>query len=325
MKINIGIIGCAKIAERNMIPAIQDLVDLYNIVGIASREKDKAEKFGKQFNIPAVVGYENLLNNPQLEAVYIPLPNAMHYEWIEKALTRKLNVLVEKSMACAFNDVERLNILARKNDLALVENFQFRFHHQLHYITGLLNAGEIGELRCIRSSFGFPPFADINNIRYKNELGGGALLDAGAYPLKIVQLFMGQEISVKAANLYYDKTRNVDLWGGAYLNQKNGNMFAEIAFGFDHFYQCNIELWGSKGKIYTNRIFTAQPSHQPEIIIENNSRKETIILNPDHHFKNMLTHFYNLSVTKKDLEQEYVQNINQARLLHELKNKADGK
>lgn len=324
-KINIGILGCANIAERHVIPALLTLKELYNIVGIASRYKIKAENFGLKFGIASFAGYESLLDHPTLDAVYIPLPNSLHAEWIENALSRGINVLVEKSLACTFDEVERLNELARAKNLVLIENFQFRFHHQLTVISELFNAGRIGELRSIRSSFGFPPFPDDKNIRYQKELGGGALLDAGAYPVKLVQLFLGPEIIVKAANLFYDKNKNVDIWGGAYLSQRNGNMFAEIAFGFDNFYQCNLELWGSRGKITTNRIFTAPPEHKAEIIIEKGSEKETIVLEQDNHFKKMLLYFYTLIAEKKDLNNEYLQNINQARLIKELKQLANEK
>ena len=105
-----------------------------------------------------------------------------------------MHVLVEKSLACEYAQVVELNDLAKKKGLALIENFQFRFHSQLQYIKNIVGSGKIGELRCIKSAFGFPPFQEKNNIRYQKELGGGALLDAGAYPIKISQIFMGYDI-----------------------------------------------------------------------------------------------------------------------------------
>ena len=205
----------------------------------------------------------------------------------------------------------------------LFENFQFRFHSQLKYILDIVNSGKLGELRCVRSSFGFPPFPDKDNIRYQKELGGGALLDAGAYPIKISQILLGEKLNVSASTLSVDKERGVDIWGGAFLKQGNGDLFSEIAFGFDHFYQCNVEIWGSNGKLSTNRIFTAKPGFKPEIIIETSEGKELITLDSDNHFKNMLDHFYNLCVDATDRQEEYRQNINQARLISEMKEKAE--
>lgn len=321
--VNIGVLGCANIAIRTVIPAILELNNRFRLVGIASRTYEKASSFSKRFRTTAFDGYQSLIESPELQAVYIPVPNALHAEWIENALQRGLNVLVEKSLACEYGDVVRLNDLASQKRLALVENFQFRFHGQLAYIKELVNKGIIGELRCMRSSFGFPGLPDENDIRYQKSLGGGALLDTGAYPLKIAQIFLGSDIEVKAASLNCTPGKEVDIWGGAYVKQKHGDLFGELAFGFDHHYQCNVELWGSRGKIFTNRIFTASINHEPVIELETQSGKETITLPTDHHFRNMLIHFHELIHHKKDLEEEYRQNVNQARLIHELQLKSD--
>lgn len=323
--IRIGILGTANIAERHMIPAILELKEQYALQGIASRKMETADKVAIQFDIQPYEGYDSLINSNNIDVIYIPLPNSLHAEWIEKALINNLHILVEKSLACNLADVDRLNRMASRKNLALVENFQFRFHKQLRVIQNLVSNGNIGELRCLRSSFGFPPFPDPENIRYKKELGGGSLLDAGAYPLKITQIFLGHDIEVSAANLWYHNKKDVDIWGGAYLRQKNGPLFAEVAFGFDNYYQCNLELWGSNGKITANRIFTSPPGEEPEIILETNNGKKNIVTESDNHFKNMLLHFYKLIVNNNGLNDEYEQNINQSRLLQELKEKANEK
>lgn len=322
-KINIGVLGCASVADRYVIPAISALADRYNLIGIASRSEEKANKLALKFNCNAFSNYDDLLGDPDLQAVYIPLPNKLHSDWTEKALKNGLHALVEKSLSCSYEEVVRLNDLARKKKLVLLENFQFRFHSQLAHIIRLVNDGRVGELRCIRSSFGFPPFPDAENIRYQKTLGGGALLDAGAYPIKLAQIFMGEKVKVQAANLFMDEGKGVDIWGGAYLKQDNGDLFAEIAFGFDNFYQCNLELWGSKGKIYTNRIFTAAPGVRPVIEVETRDGKECIQLEEDRHFENILVHFHKLINHEIDANDEYAQNINQARLIAELRTKAN--
>jgi len=320
--INIGVLGCANIAKRSLIPAILDLKEEYCLKGVASRSGETAKACAEQFATESYTGYEELLNSGNLDAVYIPLPNALHTEWIEKALNRNIHVLVEKSLSCSFEDAQRLNQLAKEKHLVLVENFQFRFHRQLSIVKELVAEGRIGALRCVRGSFGFPPFPDSNNIRYQKHLGGGALLDAGAYPVKIAQMFLGDQIEVKASSLYVDPACNVDIWGGVYLQQCNSPLFAELAFGFDHFYQCNLELWGSKGKLTATRIFTAPPGFSPDILIETANGKEVIAVEPDNHFRNMLMHLHRLITTGKDLDAEYEQNVVQARLLEEVKLKA---
>ena len=151
------------------------------------------------------------------------------------------------------------------------------------------------------------------------------MFDVGAYPIKITQIFLGHNIEVSAASLCFDNKKEIDIWGGAYLTQKKGSLFAEIAFGFDNFYQCNLELWGGKGKITANRIFTSPPGAEAEIILETNDGKKNITIDIDNHYKNMLIHFHELLHTNKSCKAEYEQNINQSRLLQELKDKANEK
>ncbi|SMO35533.1 hypothetical protein SAMN06265379_101226 [Saccharicrinis carchari] len=315
-QIKIGVLGCAGIAQKAVIPSLKTLQE-FTLSGVASRSTSKADDFASQFATKAYYSYDELLSPTLVDAIYIPLPNALHYQWVKTALQRGIHVLVEKSLACTLKEVVELNDLAKEQKLALVENFQFRFHKQLQAIKQLLADDTIGELRCVRSSFGFPPFKEQDNIRYQAALGGGALLDAGAYPIKIAQEILGTNLKVSAAKLSFDDNKKVDIWGGGFIAQKKGDLFAEIAFGFDHFYQCNLELWGSKGKIYTNRIFTAPPGYEAEIILETNEGKETIKVKADNHFANMLLYFHKLILNPELPEREYQQNINQAQLIEE--------
>lgn len=321
-KICIGILGCARIADRSVIPALLALPDKYEIQGIASRNAAKAEAFASKYGLRSMCGYDRLLDENGLDAVYIPLPNSLHGEWIKKALDRNIHVLVEKSLACTMQEAETLNAFAERRKLVLVENFQFRFHRQLAALREVVASGDIGELRCIRSSFGFPPFHDNENIRYQRELGGGALLDAGAYPIKLAQLLMGYDLNVTAGTLNGDEGKEVDIWGGGFIRQNKGPLFAQIAFGFDNSYQCSVELWGRTGRLFANRIFTAPPGYESEILVENAGRVRNIKIPPDNHFQNMLGHFHDLATGKICPDDEYVQNINQARLIEMFREKS---
>jgi NDP-hexose-3-ketoreductase len=313
--IHIGILGTAQIAKRMVAPAIQGLPEAFRLIGVASRSEDSAKAFAAATQLPTYSDYEALLDNPSLQAVYIPLPNSLHAEWIEKSLKHGLHVLVEKSLACNPADVERLNNLAASKGLALVENFQFRFHRQLQVIRDVIDCGKLGKIRLIRSSFGFPPFPDTQNIRYKKELGGGALLDAGAYPLKIAQLLLGPDLELQSACLTMDSVRDVDTSGSFSLIHRSSGSVVQGAFGFDHQYQCSLEIWGSKGRLFTNRIFTAPEGFTPEIQLEIASSKESITVESDHHFQNMLMHFKALINGTADKPAEYQQNLTQANLI----------
>lgn len=322
--IRIGVLSTANIAQRSVIPAIIDLKGKYSIVGIASRNLLKAKEVAHKFNIKAFASYEAIICKNIIDAIYVPLPNALHYEYVKKALEAGIHVLVEKSLGCNYIEVKELVRLAIEKDLVLMENFQFRFHSQLRFLKDTLHSGDLGEIRMLKAVFGFPPFPDKDNIRYQKELGGGALLDAGAYTTKISQILLGNGLEVEAASLNSTSADEVDTWGGAYLKQESTGIFSSLAFGFDHYYQCGVEVWCSKGKISTNRLFTAPPSYKPVFEVETQSAKQIIELNPDDHFQNMLNHFYKcISINDlKNMENE--QNLDQARLIEEIKNKAHG-
>jgi dTDP-3,4-didehydro-2,6-dideoxy-alpha-D-glucose 3-reductase len=320
--INIGVIGCANIADKYVIPAIKAMPKEFNLLAISSRNEKKAMTYGHKFETQSVVGYEKLLLIEELDAVYIPLPNSMHYEWIEKSLQKGKHVLVEKSLACNPEEVERLTLLAKSKGLVLIENFQFRFHPQLSVIKDLINNGEIGEIRNVKSSFGFPPFLDDDNIRYSKELGGGALLDAGAYPLKISQELLGQKIFVDSAALSFCPEKQVDIWGSAQLKAVNSSIVAQVSFGFDNFYQCSLEIWGSKGIIKAGRIFTCPPSSKATIELTNGNGAEIININPENHFQNMLQYFYRLIHNPLLAEVEYASSLHQSKLISEVYNKS---
>jgi predicted dehydrogenase len=293
-----GILGCAAIAKNAIIPAILSVAG-HEVKAIASRSEKKAIEFASMFDSSPVFGYEELLDIAELDAIYIPLPTGLHFEWTYKALSKGKHVLVEKSATTTLAQAEEIVKLAKAKNLVVVENFQFQHHSQHQVVKKMIENGEIGELRSFRSSFGFPPFSMDDNIRYNPALGGGALFDAGAYVLKATTFMLGSGYQVEAASLTLNKDLQVDWFGGAFLRKKDNPVFAQVAFGFDNFYQCNYEVWGSKGKITVHRAFTAKPGYEPIITVEKHNYKEDIKLESDDHFVNMISYFEQL-VTNND-------------------------
>ena len=315
--LKIGVLGCANIAQRSVIPAIKSVTDL-DLIAIASRTNKKAQEFAQQFNCEAIEGYQNLLNREDIDAIYMPLPTGLHEEWVIKALEAGKHILIEKSLAMDYDSAKRMVDLAREKGLLIMENFMFLYHKQHDFVKALIEKGEIGEMRCFRSSFGFPPL-DKTNFRYNKELGGGALLYAAAYTVRASQLFLGNDIWVEASTLN-SKESEVDLFGGAYLKSSNG-LFAEVAFGFDNFYQCNYEIWGSKGKIIAQRAFTPGSEFKPIITLEQQGEIFNYEVDAENHFVNILNEFQRC-IEAKEVETKYEEILNQSRLLQELKNKS---
>ncbi len=317
--IKFGVLGTASVAKKYVFRAIATMSEKFELAAIASRDKNKALQYTREYGGQPFEGYEDLIHCKDIDAVYVPLPNSLHYEWIRKAIESGKHVLAEKPLACSYEQTKELCDLAFEKKLVLMENFQFRFHPQTQYIKDVMQSGALGEIRCFRSSFGFPPL-DRDNIRYKKELLSGALLDAGAYPVKATHCFCSGEYVVAASELSVSTELGVDLWGNAMLVNRNENIVSQISFGFDNYYQCNVELWCSKGKITANRIFTAPPGFEAKVIIETAAgiQEKSFV---DNHFTNMLEYFYDI-VDKGLYSSEIGDNIKQSKVIQEIREKA---
>lgn len=316
-KIGIGVMGCASIAQRSVIPAITTLSDKFELKAIASRNAEKAQLLASQFNTTPLTGYDSLLQREDIDAIYMPLPTGLHKEWIEKALLAGKHVLAEKSLAMDYNSAQKLVELAKAKGLLLMENFMFRYHSQHKAVWEMLQNKHIGEIRLFRSQFGFPPL-DQSNFRYDKVVGGGALLDAGAYTLRAAQWFLGRDLQVLSAVLYIDPKRDSDIYGNMTLRNQSG-VVAQLSFGFDNFYQCNYEFWGSTGRLIANKAFTPKINEMPKITVEKATGAENLEMPADNHFANLLSEFY--ASIRSNKHTEHLEDVlNQSKLLEEVRN-----
>jgi NDP-hexose-3-ketoreductase len=321
----VGIMGTANIARRSLIPTFVSS-DRFEVYAIASRSMEKAKELSEQCGAGVAYGnYQDLCDDSQIDLIYCPLPTGLHFEWIMKALKSGKHVMSEKSLGRNFTEVSQMVDLARRQNLLLIENFQFRFHSQNIWARKLLESGTLGDVRCFRAQFGFPPFPDgEDNIRYKAALGGGALLDAGAYTLKAMQFLLpDHDFKLKAASLFTPKGMEVDIHGGIYLDSALG-VTAELAFGFDNFYQCGYEIWCSKGRLTTNRAFTAPANYNPVMFVERQGERQEVTLPCDNHFSNMVSHIAKCIDTKNH-EEEYQQDLLQSKYITEVQQYVYGK
>jgi D-xylose 1-dehydrogenase (NADP+, D-xylono-1,5-lactone-forming) len=173
-------ISTAAIGDE-LIPAFRRARD-NELVAVASRERARAEDYARQHAIPqAYEGYTALLDDGQVDAVYIALPNALHGEWVRRALEAGKHVLCEKPLTPTAGEAKTLFDLANDRGLVLAEAFMYRHHPKTLRVRDLLSEGAIGELRTVRCSFSFKVAEPATDIRYSSELSGGALRDVGCY------------------------------------------------------------------------------------------------------------------------------------------------
>ena len=320
-KIKIGVLGCASIAHRSIIPAIKDLSAKFKLVAVASRSIDKAELFAKEFNCEAVTGYDNLINSDKIDALYIPLPTGLHKEWIKKALLADKHVYAEKSIALNLTEANEMVGIAKQKNLALMEGYAFQYHSQHRLVLNLIEDKEIGDIRHFSSSFGFPPLS-YDNFRYNDVLGGGALMDSAGYPVRATHLILGNDFEVKGSTLFYDPKMRTNIYGSAFLSNLKG-LGASISFGFDNFYQCRYELWGEKGKIIADHAFTPKSDYSPKIFIETHKGIKVIQAEPDNQFIKAFEEFFNILNNFKDKDKHYNDIVLQSKSLEEIRNQSD--
>ncbi|WP_244502461.1 Gfo/Idh/MocA family protein [Streptomyces oceani] len=283
-----GVLGCADIAWRRMLRVLAAEPGL-ELTAVASRDEARAARFAREFGCAAVHGYEALLGSADIDAVYVPLPAMLHTEWVEKALCAGKHVLVEKPLAADPGDAERLLRLARSAGLVLRENMAFPQHAQHARVRRELDSGAIGELRDFSSVFTIPPLPE-ENIRYQPEVGGGALLDLGVYPIRAASHFLGPDVEVVHAVLRLQaRTRTVI--SGRVLACAAGGVTVDLAFGMEHSYRTSCEFAGSGGRLVLERAFTPPTTYQPVLRFERQDHREQIVTRADDQFANVVRSF----------------------------------
>jgi len=322
--IRIGVICPSEIASRRFMPALLEkkefifsgvavpTADEYfgfkhgDMEGVISCELAKAEEIISKFGGKLYRSYEEIVLSPDIDALYIPLPPALHYKWAKLSLENDKHVLIEKPATLNSGQTRELVSIASARSLALHENYMFVFHSQINQINSIINNGELGDIRLFRVSFGFPR-RESNDFRYNKELGGGALYDAGGYTIKYASMVLGKSAKIEYANMNYINDFSVDVFGSGAMANDNG-ITVQFAFGMDNCYRCDLEIWGSKGILTTDRILTAPVGFVPNAKIKKANTEEKVVLKADDTFGNSIK-FFNECIGNHDTRNESYENI----------------
>lgn len=313
-RLRFGVIGCADIAWRRTLPAMvaNPAID---VVAIASRDIRRATEFTDRFGGTPYEGYATVAEHEDVDAIYIPLPLMLHAEWIERCLETGKHVLVEKPMTAGCKESSRLIDLARSRGLVLLENYMFLYHSQHATVRKMLAEGAIGELRGFSSAFTIPPKPD-GDIRYKHDVGGGAFLDFGGYPLRAAQHLLG-ELKVVGAVFRRDSDLDVVMSGSVLLTTPQG-VPAQLTFGMEHSYQNSYSVTGSTGRMMLDWVFTPPATHRPIMRIERQDHREELSLPADHQFASVINSFVNAVLNGEQLRQEQEGTLEQAALIEQI-------
>ena len=227
-----GILGAARIAPAALIRPARHVADA-RVVAVAARDRDKATRFAAKHDIATVhTSYDALLADPDVDAIYNPLPNGLHGKWTRAALTAGKHVLCEKPFTANADEAAEVAAVAASSGRVVMEAFHYRYHPLAQRARAILDAGEIGRVRHVETwlCFPLPMFSDI---RYNHALAGGALMDAGCYAVNMARFFGGEEPEVTSARA---KLRTPDV---------DRAMRAELRFPSGHTGTVHCSMWSS--------------------------------------------------------------------------------
>lgn len=248
-----GILGTASIATRRLIPAIAAST-AGEVVAIASRELAKAESAAAEAGIPVSYGsYQALIDDPSVDAIYIPLPNHLHLPWAVRALEGGKHLLCEKPLALTASEGRRIQTSAQRFPrLKAMEAFMYRFHPRWEAIHAMVRGGGIGELGTVHTVFCYDN-ADPHNIRNQVGTGGGALLDIGCYAISVARWLFGREPALVRGTRQLDPRFGVDRLTSGVLDFETGTATFTAATQLP--WQQQVVILGSAGRIEVDRPF----------------------------------------------------------------------
>ncbi len=244
-KINWGIVGYASIAKESGIPAILDSKHSH-LYALASQDEEEIQEARIKEPFDRIYGsYEELLEDRDVHAVYIPLPNSLHKEWTVKALEKGKHVLCEKPLGLTEDEVVHMMKRAEEQDRLLMEGFMYRYTPRIQKVMEIVDSGVLGEIRHIDASFRFM-MEEEGDIRMNKDLGGGALYDVGSYGVNFLTLLIKKEpISILGTKKVEE---GVDVQSTVLFEYENG-VTAVIHSGFNSFEKNEAEIIGTQGRL----------------------------------------------------------------------------
>jgi predicted dehydrogenase len=267
-KVRWGVLGVANIAEKKVIPAMQRGA-WSEIAAIASRDLRKAEKAARELGIPKAYGsYEELLADPEIEAIYNPLPNHLHVPWSIRAAEAGKHVLCEKPVALDTQEARQLLEAQVRTGVKIGEAFMVRTHPQWLRTRELIRAGRIGELRSVLGFFSYSNL-DPANIRNVPAWGGGGLMDIGCYPINTSRFVFGEEPRRVMALIERDPQMQVDRLTSGLLDFPSGQ--SVFTCGTQIVAYQRMQFFGTNGRIEIEIPFNAPPDRPCRIFVDDGS------------------------------------------------------
>ncbi|HEY0893963.1 MAG TPA: Gfo/Idh/MocA family oxidoreductase [Cellvibrio sp.] len=293
-KLRWGVLSTAKIGREKVIPALQKSVH-NQVLAICSRDEQSARRVADELHIERAYGtYEEMLADPDIDAIYNPLPNHLHVDWSIKALQAGKNVLCEKPLGLNTADAQRLIDAARAHpQLKVMEAFMYRFHPQWQLAKQLVDEGRIGKLHAVHSHFSYNN-REPDNIRNKAEWGGGALLDIGCYSISLSRWLFNEEPTQVLGHITPMPGEEVDCLTSGIMEFSAGSASFTAATKIEPIQYA--EAIGDEGSLYLERPFYNDGSEPVQRVRITRNRVQEVIEVPDSNHYGAMGDAFALSV-----------------------------
>jgi predicted dehydrogenase len=277
-KVRWGILSTARIGLQRVIPAMSECSNA-EVIAIASRTRAAAEEAATSLGIPRAYGsYRELLEDPDVEVIYNPLPNHLHVPLSIEALEAGKHVLCEKPLAMNADQAFRLLRVARtRPHLKVMEAFMYRLHPQWARVRDLIDSGVVGDVRTVHSHFSFFN-DDPENIRNQAEIGGGSLMDVGCYTVSVARFVFGSEPKRVVAAVDFDPRFGTDRLVSGTLCFNGGT--ATFTCGTQMHHRQQVLVTGSSGMIDVVKPFTPSADERCRIILTRADEAEEVLIEP---------------------------------------------
>lgn len=300
-----GVLSTAGIAQKELIPAFERATNA-KVTGIASGSIEKAEAVAQKFSIDKTYdSYEQLLDDPDIDAVYIPLPNHLHKKWVIAAANKGKHILCEKPASMNAAEFKEMKVVCEENNIIFMEAFMYYFHPQHARVNEIIDNGEIGEVKFVRAGFSFSIGKEkATNIRMSQEKGGGSIYDIGCYAIHSIRNVLKQEPKTVHVHATVDPDYDVDVDAVTFLSFDNG-VRASFDVSFHQAKRAEYEVFGTEGKISVPRAYRPDwHSGEGLIIVEKDNFKRQEAIYADQ-YRNQVEHISNVILDQNNLHLDW--------------------
>jgi len=317
--LNVVVWGLGPHALKHILPALHASKGI-NLYGVCTRNPEVLVQTAKRWRCKSWSDPSDMLSDTQVDVVYISTPIGLHAAQGELVLAANKHLWCEKPLSNALTDTESLVQISRERGLSLAEGFMYLYHPQFLAIRESLASGVIGRPQTITLWFGIPAL-EHPGFRADPRLGGGAFWDVGSYPISAVTMLIPQpEPQIEYSGRATMPGHLVDTSGSATIRYDNG-IRAELEWRTHCAYRNEIDIWGTEGSVFSDRIFSKPDDYIPTLkFLDRNGRERVEAVRPENHFIAMFTAFRNLVFNSVDAENERIMITRRARLMNKIEN-----